>query len=163
VNFVEYGSFVLHPINGYIAEAFLYGSLLCICIARCRDKCNPRPPSQLLGFENSGSPLSIKQLDRLLKDTIEPGSYQFLCKDVLANSCINEGAIAAKQQRCANGNLRKNSLPKQFSMAQASYLDEVKVRARAWGKRFEQTTAYTYRDLQEKIQTVVEKDTTENG
>jgi hypothetical protein len=163
VNFVEYGSFVLHPINGYIAEAFLYGSLLCICIAGSRDKGSPHPPVQLAGFENSGSPLSIKQLDRLLKDTIEPGSYQFLCKDLLAKNHIDEGTIAAEQQRCAKGNLRKNSSPKQSSMAQASYLDEVKVRARARGKRFEQTTAYTYRDLQEKIQTVVEKDTTENG
>jgi hypothetical protein len=161
VNFVEDASFILYPIKGYIADLFFCGILLCMCMVRSRGKGILHPPARLLGFENSGSLLSIKQLDRLTKDTIVPRSYRFLCKDLLAKRHICQGAIAAEQRSCSNSDLRKNSLSKQFSMAQALCLDGPKVCA--WGKRFEQTTNYSHRELQQQIQTVVEKDTIKNG
>jgi hypothetical protein len=145
--------------NVYIAGACFWTILLCICMARCRDKGSLHSHKQLLEFENFGSLASTTYMDRLLKDKIRAESYQFVGKDVSAKSYIIEEAIPAEQQRRVNCSLQKDFFSKQSSVVRVSYMEGLKVRA--WRRYFEPTATFAYRDFQGQRPTVVEKDTAE--
>lgn len=155
VNFVKCRPSVIRLMNVLIAGVFLWAILLCICMARCREKDSLHSPGQLLEFENVGSLGSTTYMDRLLKAKIRAGSCQIVGKDVPAKSYIIEEAFPAEQQRRTNCGWQEDTLSKQSPMVRASYKDWLEVRARR--RHCKHTAPYAHRVLHEQRPAVVEK------
>ena len=157
VNFVKCRPSVIHLLNVHIAGVCLWMILLCICMARCREKGSVHSPWQLFEFENVGSLDSTTHLDRLLKAKRGAGSCRIMGKDVPAKSYIIEEAFPAEQQRRTNCGWQEDTLSKQSPVVRvrASYKGLLEVRA---GRRHcEHTAPYAHRVLHEQRPSAVEK------
>jgi len=151
VNFVKCRPSVIHLLNVHIAGVCLWMILLCICMARCRERVSLHSPWQSFEFENVDSLGSTTQLNRLLKAKIEAVSCRIIFKDVPAKSYIIGEAFPAEQQRCTNCGWQEDTLSKQSPM----------VRARRMHCQY--TAPYAHRTLQEESPAVVEKGAAEDS